>query len=312
MGPAGPQGPAGAPAPDRLRVLLQKWYPLNRNARLFVGNSTSPRPPVFDGAHMWVVNFQAGSVSKFRASDNALVSTTPVSGGPMDAVFDGAHLWVTHLGGTVGLTKIRASDGTVAATYAVAEVGAVSGLAYDGESLWLGEFAGTTLRRFHPATGTVTASYTAPQNIGPVVFDGVHVWTGHMSTGAVSKFRAADGTLIGTYPSGLPNLTAMVFDGEFLWVARSAVVKMDPATGAVLATTALPGAGVAYGFCTDGRSIWVPYDSTPAKLFRIRPADGAIADEFIASPTRTEPMGCASDGINVWVPLRATHELVKF
>jgi hypothetical protein len=202
------------------------------------------RPPVFDGAHVWVVNFQAATVAKIRASDNALVSTTPISGGPLDAVYDGAHLWVTHLGGAVGLTKIRASDGAVTATYAVSEGGAVSGLTYDGEHLWLGAFAGTTLPRLHSAIGAVTAIYTAPQNIGPVVFDGTHVGTGHASTGAVSKFRASDGTLIGTYPSGLPNLTAMVFDGEALWIARSAVVKMDPATGA---GPALPSASAPMG-----------------------------------------------------------------
>lgn len=298
-----------------MRAALKKWYPAGLAARIELGFGKLPSDMVFDGAHIWVLNFAAGTISKFRASDNAEIATYSTgTGGALHVVFDGAHLWIEHLGGSVSLTKMRASDGAIAATYSNAAIGDTGSLVFDGAHLWLGEFAGPTLRRFDPKTGTVTGVFTAPHNILELAFDGTHVWAARQTPGEVSKFRASDGALLGTFPTGAASLRAIAYDGQFLWASGPTIIKMDVGTGAVLATVPL-GAGLfgSFSICSDGTHIWAPLTGASPMVYRIRASDAALVGTFPATPVaNTISSGCAFDGGNMWISLRDTNELVKF
>lgn len=310
-GVTGPTGPTGMDALDRMRAALGKWHSGGAGSRIGLGAAQLPSRMAFDGAHLWVLRFGAASITKIRVSDNAEVGTYPVGGGPLHVIFDGAYLWVEHLGGGISLTKVKASDGAVAATYTTAAIGDTGSMVFDGTYLWLGEFAGPTLRRFDPQTGTVTGIFTAPQNISEMAFDGTHVWTGH-SSGAVSKWRASDGALLGTFPTGLSILNAITFDGNFVWAGGGGgVSKLDPASGAVLGTVAL-GSGNVFGMCTDGQSLWVPYTQNPTTLYRILAASGTVTGAYAVANTNSVSSGCVFDGLNIWVASRDTNEVVKF
>ena len=50
----------------------------------------------FDGAHIWVANWQDNTVSKLRASDGVELGRFPVGDGPTAVAFDEAHIWVTN------------------------------------------------------------------------------------------------------------------------------------------------------------------------------------------------------------------------
>lgn len=311
-GPPGPAGPAGPQAVDRLRAALKKWYPAGLASRIALGSGKAPADMVFDGAHIWVLNFQAASVSKFRVSDNAEVGTYSTgTGGPLHLAFDGSHIWIEHLGGTVSLTKMRASDGAIVATYSNAAIGDTGSLVFDGQSLWLGEFAGPTLRRFDPATGTVTGTFVAPHNVGTVAFDGAHIWATQTSPGAVSKFRASDGALLGTFP--VSGVFGLAYDGQSLWAVGGSMSKIDVATGAVLATVALGPAATAFTLCADGTHIWAAQSGATPTLYRVHAASATLDGVFPTTPTaNTITSGCAFDGANMWISLRDTDELVKY
>src|SRR5438105_14645799 len=48
----------------------------------------------FDGANIWVTNYDDDTVTKVRESDGALLGTFPVSGGPYSITFEDAYIWV--------------------------------------------------------------------------------------------------------------------------------------------------------------------------------------------------------------------------
>ena len=56
----------------------------------------------FDGANIWVANFNSNNVTKLRASDGALLGTMPLGSNPALLAFDGTNMWVANYGsGTV-------------------------------------------------------------------------------------------------------------------------------------------------------------------------------------------------------------------
>ena len=90
------------------------------------------------------------------------------------------------------------------------------------------------------------------------------------------------------------------------------MVKMDVVTGAVLATVPLA-LGSAFAMCTDGTHLWVPLNTSPPAVYRIRASDAALVGTFPSTPAgNTITSGCAFDGANIWITLRDTNELVKF
>ena len=88
-------------------VAILRWYPINQNPAEF-GVGQGPAGAAFDGANMWISNYQSGTVTKLRAGDGALQGTFIVGGTPSWMTFDGAHMWVNT---GSNLIKLRASDG---------------------------------------------------------------------------------------------------------------------------------------------------------------------------------------------------------
>ncbi|MDG1878830.1 MAG: hypothetical protein P8I99_15610 [Acidimicrobiales bacterium] len=56
----------------------------------------------FDGTHIWVANYFAGTVSKIVAATGVVTDTIAVGVAPFGVAFDGTHIWVTnYFDGTV-------------------------------------------------------------------------------------------------------------------------------------------------------------------------------------------------------------------
>lgn len=337
-GPPGPQGPPGAsgsqlPAgPDGVngvhpkQAALGKWHAAGLAAHIDLGADSLPAQTAFDGDHIWVVKSRDRAVDKFRASDNALIGSYPI---PQEKaygiVFDGAHLWITYSLGALSLTKMRASDGAVLASYERASIGAADSVVFDGKHLWLSDRSQPELRKFDPATGTVTASTFAPSVVYLLAFDGTHVWA--FRSTEVSKFRASDGAHLGSYDA-FDHPSVAVFDGTSLWLVAGTnyvrAIRLDPATGGILAILAL-GDTVSgpVAICTNGANVWVPVVSLhrvgvqfsqKVVIHRIRSSDGMLAGTDVVVQDATEAdnvNGCSSDGANVWITLPRRGTLAK-
>ncbi|MBT5850514.1 MAG: hypothetical protein HOH36_08780, partial [Acidimicrobiaceae bacterium] len=81
-----------------------------------VGND--PVGVAFDGTHIWVTNFNGGTVSKIVAATGVVAATIGVGDGPVGVAFDGTHIWTAnYIDDTV--SKIAAATGVVADTISV-------------------------------------------------------------------------------------------------------------------------------------------------------------------------------------------------
>ena len=72
-----------------------------------------------DGAHVWVANYNDGTVSEIDASTGMVVNTIPVGSEPSAVSSDGTHVWVTNCTATGTVSEIDASTGTVVNTITV-------------------------------------------------------------------------------------------------------------------------------------------------------------------------------------------------
>jgi len=155
-GPQGPTGPIGPPGPvtNLMQIALNKWH-VNTTATFPVG--AAPARFAFDGAHMWVTNWQDDTVTKIRASDGAIMGTFAAGISPHPITFDGANIWVGNIGAD-SVTKIRASDGAIIATYAVGN--APTSLTFDGSSLWVTNAYSQNAMKLNPNNGAILGTFS--------------------------------------------------------------------------------------------------------------------------------------------------------
>ena len=152
-GPSGPQGNAGATGPqgpagpagvgmNPLQIALLRWYEANQTAEFAAGSG--PSGVAFDGANIWVTNYNSDTVATLRASDGVNLGTFTVGTNPYGVAFDGANIWVTNAGSNT-VTKLRASDGTTLGTFPVGTLPA--GVAFDGANIWVGNNGSNTVSK---------------------------------------------------------------------------------------------------------------------------------------------------------------------
>lgn len=217
--------------------------------------------------------------------------------------FDGAHLWVTNSTSS-NLTKLRASDGAVAGTYA-AGTGSL-GVAFDGANIWVSSFGENKVVKVRASDGANQGAFTVGSGPGSLAFDGSSVWIANYSSGDVTRIRASDGASLGTYSVG-PNPTGIAFDGSSIWVATygdAGLTKLRASDGANQGKVTVGAAP--YGVAFDGASVWVA-SSGSGTVSKVRASDGAIVGTFVVGP---EPNGVVFDGSSVWVA-RGTGKVVK-
>jgi len=270
-------------------VAILRWYAINQTAAEFsVGQQ--PAGAAFDGANMWIANYQSGNVTKLRAGDGAALGTFVVGGTPSWMTFDGANMWVNN---GSSLVKLRASDGHQLGTF---DVGAFpQQMAFDGVSIWVVLFAFPqgSLAKVRPGDGAVLS--TVPLSFVPegIAFDGADIWV-TLGNGTVNKIRPSDGALVASFSPGILAVPGgLAFDGVNMWLADNSgkVLKVRASDDAVVGVFPLSNFYPA-DILFDGRAIWV---DGPQGVEKLRIIDGAVIGGV------NLPLGVkACDGANVW------------
>jgi hypothetical protein len=227
QGPTGPTGDTGTNGPaGRLlnpkQLAVFKWSS-NQNSPETVfaipGLPCTESGGCFDGANLWFPSDTGSFMYKFsiltKTGTTVALPGNTVCGCP---VFDGEFIWCPV---NATLTKIRASDNTIIATYTYPDL---------------------------------IANYSMCG-----CFDGTYLWFTTLSpTGAVFKINPVDGSLVATYLTGDALARSPFFDGTNLWIKHAggtaSLIKMDPNTGAILLS--VPGLSPEGNLASDGFNLW--------------------------------------------------------
>ncbi|MBK6749069.1 MAG: hypothetical protein IPG67_03435 [Acidobacteria bacterium] len=270
-----------------------RWDLLRSQTNFAVGNS--PRAIAFDGANIWVANYDSDTVTKLRASDGVVLGIFNVSDRPQGLVFDGTNIWVaTNFG---HLTKLRASDGANQGNFLFGT--GCYGVAFDGEYIWATNCGVNNVLKVRAADGQLNNTFSFGDGPRGVAFDGKNIWVSHITINSVAKVQISDGTVIGSFlPSG--DVLNIAFDGDSIWAVNDNLVspnvlKRRASDTSNLGTFNVGPRPVAVAF--DGTNVWV-VNQDANNVTKLRASNGEVLGTFAVG---TAPMGIAFDGANIWV-----------
>jgi hypothetical protein len=192
-----------------------------------------------------------------------------------------------------------------------------NGIAFDGSRIWtangIGSLGPGSVSIVTPGpqtpwtTVTVEAGFDLPSGI---LFDGSSVWVTDFNAGTLLRLDS-NGTIVQTVPVGMhPEIP--VFDGANIWVPNSfdsSVSVVRAATGEVIATLTGNGLNVPEWAAFDGERVMVVSVGDSVSLWRS--ADLTPLGS-VNTGNLTSPIAACSDGINFWITLQLTNELVRF
>ncbi|MBK9963612.1 MAG: hypothetical protein IPP07_01395 [Holophagales bacterium] len=143
---------------------------------------TNAKDVIFDGTYVWVAgNNATGTVFRVLASNPA--TTVEFATGyvyPSGLVYDGANVWITNYSNS-SVSKMRASDGVVLATYPVGTN--PRGIVFDGVNIWVGCDGSSNVYKLRAATGQQVGSpIPVATGVNKLGFDGAFVWAGGGTT----------------------------------------------------------------------------------------------------------------------------------
>ncbi|MCX6092626.1 MAG: PKD domain-containing protein [Candidatus Bipolaricaulota bacterium] len=237
-----------------------------------VASLASPGPDpaglTYDGSSLWVSDWTSKQIYKVRPSDGLVLAVfdapgeevaaldaaekdivpgPSTAGTPAGLAWQDGALWVACTSDGK-LYKVNPNVPTTDPAHILAVLDSAEftplGLAYGGGALWVGDLGRGRIFKVDPWTGAVLGSFAAP--------------------GASPTAIEAKG-IVAVAPIGL------AWANGSLWVTAGAtLVRVDPATGAILASTSAPGSSPT-GLAFDGRTLWVgdPNGANPGRLDRI-------------------------------------------
>jgi PKD repeat protein len=257
-----------------------------------------------------VDNDGASASATHPVTVEGVVATLAAPGGdPIGLAHDGSSLWVSD-STTKRIYKIRPSDGQVVASFdapggsiaimgekAAAKnivpgptAGTPAGIAWGNGALWVACISDGKIYQVNPNVPTTDPGHVlavldsdAFTAFG-VAFGGGALWVSDLGTGRILKVDPFSGAVLGSFvapsslaasvgPRGIVPVapTGLAWANGALWVSAGITLyRVDPATGAVLASAAAPGPTPA-GLAFDGVYLWVadPNGANPGRLDRL-------------------------------------------
>ncbi|HKA37482.1 MAG TPA: S-layer homology domain-containing protein [Thermoanaerobaculia bacterium] len=145
-----------------------------------------PVGALFDGADVWVTDFNAGKLLKLGVT-GAISLTVTVGSGAEHAVFDGANIWVPNAN-DASVTVVRASNGAILATLTGNGLFTPHVAAFDGERTAVTNGSGASISLWKAADLTSLGAF----GVGPAPFgacsDGIFFWITLEAPGGLARF----------------------------------------------------------------------------------------------------------------------------
>ena len=146
---------------------------------------------IYDGASIWVTDYNAGKLLKLDAA-GAIVQTVTVGTSPGLPVFDGANIWVPNFD-TNSITVVQANSGNVMSTIntdANNKLFGPSTASFDGERVLVTNYAGTSITVFKAADLSLIANVQTGALSQPYATcsDGINFWVTLQTPGNLLRF----------------------------------------------------------------------------------------------------------------------------
>jgi DNA-binding beta-propeller fold protein YncE len=196
-----------------------------------------------------------------------------VGGFPAQITFDGTYLWTANENNGSNGSISRIALGSYTVGNFTTGFIAPTGILYDGAFLWVADGGDNRLKKVNPANGQVVQMVDVGNGPAYLVFDGTNIWVPNFFSHSVTVVRAATGQVLAQLvDNGLNRPICAAFDGERVLVTNN----INP----------------------TGISLWKAADLTPL---------GALA-----FPDGSSLFGACSDGLNFWITLTGSDQLVRF
>jgi DNA-binding beta-propeller fold protein YncE len=260
-----------------------------------------------------------GTVSHLRGTDGKILETwtgATFAGGVLVAM---GRVFVTGQASPGSLYRIDPTQAPGAVTTVASNLGnAPFGIAFDGARIWTANtnasVAGGNVSIVTPGASipwtvtTVAAGFTSPYG---ALFDGANVWVTDNLAGTLLKLDASGAILQTVTVQSMPRLP--VYDGTNIWVPNlgsSSVSVVRASTGAVLQTLTGNGLDAPVGTAFDGQRVLVT-NATGNSVSLWKAADLTTLGTFPLG-VNAQPLGACSDGVNFWIALSGSNEIVRF
>ncbi len=297
------------------RAALNQWWTsesVTSMQTIFVGGAALRCAA--DGKDIWTAN--DGQVVRVQASTGAVLGTWTGASGSQGVFVAAGKVFVAGFTSPGNLYVIDPTQPPGAVSSAATLGNRPYGIAFDGTNIWTANFGspGSVSIITPQAPYTVLTKTTGFNTPVGILYDGAYIWVTDYTAGTLLKLDSA-GTILQTVTVGV-NPYYPAFDGANIWVPNSggnSITVVQASTGNVVATINSDASNQLtgpFGASFDGERVLITnYGGNSVTLFKA--ADLSFIAN-LATGAGTLPNGACSDGVNFWVPLFGTGNLLRF
>jgi DNA-binding beta-propeller fold protein YncE len=295
----------------RRAALNQWWVPQNTNSMQTIAVGGLPHVCAADGEDIWTAT--SGQVVQVQAHTGKVLGTWTGATGSEGVLVAAGKVFVTGATAPGSLYVLDPTQPPGAVTVAASTLGSDSlGVAFDGTNLWTANRGGSVSIIMPQSPYTVTTVTTGFTNPWGILYDGTHIWVTDNGAGTLLKLDAA-GTVLQTVTVGAqPHYPA--FDGANIWVPNfgiNRIAVVQASSGQVVATIDADASNLLSGpnaASFDGERVLVTNEvGNTVTVFK------AADLSFIANVgTASQVYATCSDGVNFWLTIMNTGNLLRF
>ena len=289
------------------RAALDQFWPNPIQAFTTVG--PNPIGIKSDGTDVWVADGTDGTVRRVRGSDLMVLQTWTGATNARAVLPLAGKVFVSSADSPGHLYMIDPTQPPGAVITLATNLGNMArGAASDGRHGWTANNGSVSIIKAEATLPwTVTTVTTGFNSMAGPTFDGSNIWVTNINLGTLLKLDSNGGILQTVTLSAGPGFP--IFDGTNLWVpATGALWVVRPGSGAVLATLTGNGLGDGLAAAFDGQRIAVTSaDSAFVSLWKAADLTPLGNFDFGFLPNRI-----CSDGLNFWMSLSSSGQIVRF
>jgi hypothetical protein len=175
-----------------------------------------------------------------------------------------------------------------------------TGMAFDGQHLWMADRATDSLFAVDPVTGNVVQTLPAPGfDISALAWDGHALWCADRDDGRLLQFDVKAGITLRSIEAPSSSPQGLAWDGHDLWMVddtQSLLSRISTDDGTTIATYPAPSSG------SSGLTWWKGYlwcaDRRDDRIYLFDPAHGDVV--FGMDAPGKYARGLATDGTVLW------------